>query len=231
MKHKLYEFLVQELGEDFDKDLKKSPYSRKYCKSQNINSIFGEIENPFESAKLEELEDLKNDCKKLELNELSIDHELTRTEKFKKREEENEKEYDTLNDICQMISSDTLTGSIINGYNNNEFKETLLKFMKTKNMDDPTLYNKVGINRKVFNKIWNLSSYKPCKDTIILLGIGLELSIEPFTELLQAGEYALCNNKRDTIIKFFIENKIFNIEMINDGLYEYNEHILGESKK
>lgn len=234
MKDKLREFLIQELGEDFDKDIIKSPYSnKKFHSSRNISPILGEfyhkeLSDYSDNTELLDIEPIEYELRNLDLSESP---KLSRTAKYKKIEEDNEKEYNTLNNICSEISQDSLEGYLDNNFDNVEFKDTLLKFMKSKNMTDPSLYNKVGISRKVFNKIWNVSNYKPCKDTIILLGIGLELTLDPFNELLSSGEYALSKNIRDNIIKYFILNKLFDVNLINEGLYSYNQPILGECKK
>ena len=104
-----------------------------------------------------------------------------------------------------------------------DFQTMLFKLIDNKNLKDSDVYNKVHIDRRLFSKIRSSKDYHPSKETIILLGIALELSENELDELLESASYSLPkNNEYDLIIRFCFINKIFKLKDINDLLYEYN---------
>lgn len=104
-----------------------------------------------------------------------------------------------------------------------DFQTMLFNFIDNKNLKDSDVYNKVHIDRRLFSKIRSDKNYHPSKETIILLGIALELTENELDDLLDSASYSLPkNNKYDLIIRFCFINKIFKIPDINDLLYEYN---------
>lgn len=102
------------------------------------------------------------------------------------------------------------------------FKEMLFKYIDDRNLKDSDVYNKVHIDRRLFNKIKNIKNYNPKKKNIILLGLSLELSIEELLNLLSTCSYTLSyNNYYDLIIRFCFINKIYNIKNVNELLAMY----------
>ena len=77
------------------------------------------------------------------------------------------------NDICEESFDDYLLNN-----KKESFKELLFKYIDERNLKDSDVYNKVHIDRRLFNKIKNVKNYKPTKENIILLGISLDLSID-----------------------------------------------------
>ena len=64
-------------------------------------------------------------------------------------------------------------------------------------------------------------NYKPNKDISIQLCIGLKLNIDDSLDLLKKAGYSLSNSiKRDLVVKYFIENRIYNIDELNLVLEE-----------
>lgn len=104
----------------------------------------------------------------------------------------------------------------------NNFQSLLFKMIDDRNLKDSDVYNKVNIDRRLFSKIRN-NNYHPSKETIILLGLSLELNENEIIELLDSASYSLPkNNYYDLIIRFCFINKIYNINKVNDLLDEYN---------
>lgn len=102
------------------------------------------------------------------------------------------------------------------------FKDLLFKYIDERNLKDSDVYNKVHIDRRLFNKIKNVKDYKPTKENIILLGISLELSIDELLLLLESCSYTLSyNNYFDLIVRFCFINKIYSIKEINNLLSIY----------
>ena len=122
--------------------------------------------------------------------------------------------------------------SSINNYINDNIDEStfqteLFKYIDSKNLKDSDVYNKVNIDRRLFSKIRSNKDYHPSKETVILLGIALELDEFELENLLEKASYSLpMNNTFDLIIRFCFKEKIFDLNQINEFLYDHNCKIL-----
>ena len=106
--------------------------------------------------------------------------------------------------------------------NYSNFQTLLFKLIDDRNLKDSDVYNKVHMDRRLFSKLRN-NDYHPSKETIILLGLSLELSENEIDELLESASYSLPkNNHYDLIIRFCFINKIFKLDEINNLLDKYN---------
>lgn len=104
-----------------------------------------------------------------------------------------------------------------------DFQSLLFKLIDERNLKDSDVYNKVHIDRRLFSKIRSNNDYHPSKETIILLGLSLELNIDDFINLLDSASYSLPkNNYYDLIIRFCFINGIYKITEVNELLSEYN---------
>ena len=109
----------------------------------------------------------------------------------------------------------------------NDFQTMLFKMIDERNLKDSDVYNKVHIDRRLFSKIRSDKNYHPSKETIILLGLSLELSELEIVELLDSASYSLPkNNYFDLIIRFCFINKVYNINNVNELLYDYDCKLL-----
>lgn len=128
-------------------------------------------------------------------------------------------------DMCE----ESYVGSSINTYidsnkSENKFQTLLFKYIDERDLKDSDVYNKVHIDRRLFSKIRSDVNYHPSKDTVILLGISLELSEDEIEKLLESASYSLPkNNYYDLIIRFCFKEKIYDLKTINDFLEEYNQ--------
>ena len=112
---------------------------------------------------------------------------------------------------------------INNNKNESKFQTLLFKYIDERHLKDSDVYNKVHIDRRLFSKIRSDASYHPSKETIILLGLSLELSEEEMINLLESASYSLPkNNYFDLIIRFCFINKIYKITDVNELLDDYN---------
>lgn len=104
-----------------------------------------------------------------------------------------------------------------------DFQTLLFQMIDERNLKDSDVYNKVHIDRRLFSKIRGDNNYHPSKDTIILLGLSLELNEDEIIKLLDSASYSLPkNNYYDLIIRFCFINKIYNLVDVNELLEEYN---------
>jgi len=133
---------------------------------------------------------------------------------------------DLMEELAVGSSYSSIDNYIDNNKDDNRFQKLLFSYIDNKGLKDSDVYNKVNIDRRLFSKIRN-DNYHPGKDTIIKLAIALNLNINELEELLSSASYSLPkNNERDLIIRFSFINNIYNIDTINDFLYDYNVDIL-----
>lgn len=109
----------------------------------------------------------------------------------------------------------------------NNFRKLLFQMIDERNLKDSDVYNKVHLDRRLFSKIRNDKDYHPKKQTIILLGLSLELKEQEIEKLLMSASYALPkNNYFDLIIRFCFKEGIYDVIKINELLDSYNCKLL-----
>ena len=107
------------------------------------------------------------------------------------------------------------------------FTETLLKLINESGKKDSEIYKKAGLSKQHFSKIRSNPDYKPTKSTAISLALALELDVAQTNDLIGRAGYTLTkSSKFDLIIRYFIEQKQYNIVEINIALYEFDQSLL-----
>jgi O-acetyl-ADP-ribose deacetylase (regulator of RNase III) len=108
------------------------------------------------------------------------------------------------------------------------FTETLLKLIDKSGKKDSEIYKKALLSKQHFSKIRNNPHYKPTKATAISLALALELDLDTTRDLISRAGYALTNSSKfDLIIRYFIEQGLYNVVEINCVLFEYDQSLLG----
>ncbi|MBQ4403547.1 MAG: hypothetical protein II857_03980 [Selenomonadaceae bacterium] len=110
------------------------------------------------------------------------------------------------------------------------FSEMLVRLIKESGEKNSDVYNRAKIDRRLFHRIVNNKNYQPKKDTAVALSLALRLDLDEAKDFLAAAGFTLSKSKRDLIISFFIENEIFDVDELNDCLYEHNQNLLGDKK-
>ena len=108
------------------------------------------------------------------------------------------------------------------------FSEMLLRLIKESGEKNSTVYTRAHIDRRHFSKIINHEDYQPSKQTVLAFAIALKLGFEKAKALLASAGFTLSNaNLSDVIVSAFIENKIFDVDVVNQILYKYEQPLLG----
>ena len=133
---------------------------------------------------------------------------------------------DALECESPSIVGSNIDSFIDNNINDDKFQKLLFSYIDNKNLKDSDVYNKVNIDRRLFSKIRN-ENYHPSKNTIILLGLSLELNEIEIDKLLESASFSLPkNNNRDLIIRFCFIEHIYNPIKVNELLDNYNCQLL-----
>ena len=107
------------------------------------------------------------------------------------------------------------------------FYECLSKHLNNKGMSEPDLYNAVGISRQTFYKIKYEEGYIPRRRTVFYFILILQLNSLQANELLSLAGYQFNPMSNvEQYIKYCIENGLYNIDEINDYLYDNFNDIL-----
>ena len=109
------------------------------------------------------------------------------------------------------------------------WQESLLRIIDEKGLKDSAIYQKAGIDRKLFSKIRSNKDYQPKKATAVVFALALELNLDETKDMLSRAGYALSpSSVSDLIIEYFIMNDVHDIYTINMALYSHNQPVLGE---
>ena len=108
------------------------------------------------------------------------------------------------------------------------FTTRLLRLIDERGLKDSTVYKQSNISRQHFSKIQCNRDYNPKKKTVLAFAVGLHLSEDETIDLLKSAGYAFSDgSKRDWIVRYCLEHKIYNINQVNTLLFQWNQEQLG----
>ena len=109
------------------------------------------------------------------------------------------------------------------------FSEALLNLIDSKGMTDVETYRRSNIDRRLFSKIRSNADYSPRKSTVLALTIGLKLNVQEAQDLLARAGFAFSPcDRRDLIVRYFLERRDHNIAKVNGALFDFDQELLGQ---
>ena len=106
------------------------------------------------------------------------------------------------------------------------FNEILFSFIDESGSKDSEIYKKVDIDRKLFSKIRCDRDYIPRRNVIIKLCFALRLERNEFNKLLNSAGYSLSNSRFDQVISYCLDNKVYDLDIVNEYLYTFCNALL-----
>lgn len=101
----------------------------------------------------------------------------------------------------------------------NTWQQALFNIIDSRFLDEVECYKRAYITKQTFSKIRSDSQYHPDKDTAIRMCIGLRLNLDDTLDLMAKAGYTLSPSiERDLVVRYFIENKEFNVIDIDIAL-------------
>ena len=124
-----------------------------------------------------------------------------------------------------------LSISSLDNYVNNldePFSTTLLRLIDASGKKDSEVYRRANIDRRLFSKIRTSANYAPSKPTVLAFAIALELNLEQAQDLLERAGFALSRSRKfDVIVEYFLRRRRYDIFLINEVLFSYDQPLLG----
>ena len=121
-------------------------------------------------------------------------------------------------DCFDSIKEDNIKDFIGNRNKEEKFNEAILRLIDMSGKKDSDIYKKGWVSKETFSKVRITGNVS--KMTALQLCIALELDIKETKSMLAKAGLTLGNNTSDYIFEFYITKGIYDINMINETLFD-----------
>ena len=109
------------------------------------------------------------------------------------------------------------------------FAELCLLFLAKTKKDENRICDKAGLDRNYFSALAAADTYQPSKGEVFALCLAMCLTFEESKLLLKSAGYSIKNSsKAELTVRYFIENEIYQIDMLNQVLQKLFETSLSD---
>jgi hypothetical protein len=123
--------------------------------------------------------------------------------------------------------SDLMSGFVKKNRRYETFAFALDKLRKEKGLSAAELYKGAWIDKRLYSKIMTTEKYKPAKNTAIAFGLALRLAADEFAAFLGNAGFALSDSSIfDLVIRFCVEQEIFDLHDVNALLLQVDQKVL-----
>ncbi len=110
---------------------------------------------------------------------------------------------------------------VLRGIYTDSFEKHLNKLINKKGLKNSEVYAAANISKQYFSKLMK-GKVKPSKEKVLALAVGLHLNLDETVDFLKLAGYALSPiSQTDAVVEYFIENKVYNVLMIDIVLFDY----------
>lgn len=136
---------------------------------------------------------------------------------------------ESINRVCEKPSGISTGGEGDSVKRNaGPFLEILTQMVRRSGLTEIEVCSKANLSRDGFSKIGSKSGSFVTKQTIIALSVALKISFEETVDLLAQTGFGLSQDQRfDVIVSYFIRNQLYDIDLINEVLFLYDQPLLG----
>ena len=108
------------------------------------------------------------------------------------------------------------------------FANEVKRLMSLRGMTGTDLCHRILMDRRLWSKLNTDVEYQPSRETAAAICIALHLNEEEAQELLKCAGYTLsATRKQDVVMRYFFQNQIYDVDVINDMLYRFGFKCIG----
>jgi len=132
--------------------------------------------------------------------------------------EDSIKDYNAYNNIDNMYLS-----------SNNKYKDISI-FNDYLNISIMELSSKLNVDYNMLNNLFNIR-HIPSKGLSIAIAMVLNLNKDDIYKIFDELGYSFNNSDYDKIIKYFVDNNIYDVELLNETLLHFGQMYLYSKRK
>ena len=157
----------------------------------------------------------------------------TRNEKFSPRDERPQR-IDLPKNFVAEYTDEILLSEVLNVWGQNinvELYKLVDNFCYANKISKKLFYTQANVEKKVFYDAINLKKkLRPTKKILFAMILTLKLSVPDALKILARAEYFLSNtNETDAVVYNSLRKKNFDVDAVNDELYEKNLELIGSN--